>query len=182
MATISDDDKFYVLEWSDVEYAIGNFVNEHYEQTGEHWDPDETIVIGLTRGGLTPAVMLSHITGCAMHALDYSSNRGNGDQKRPNDAFPVDLIRRYSTILIVDEIVDTGHTLKDLTEEIEELAKRYAHDHFVDIFTVAVVYKDIPEGVFEPTYHHIRIDADAAHLWVQFPWELNEYVWTNEEE
>lgn len=182
MSTITDDNKFLILDWNDIEYAVGDFVNEHYEQTGEHLDTDETIIIGLTRGGLTPAVMLSHATGCAMHALDYSSNRGNGDQKRPNDAFPVDLIRRYSTILIVDEIVDTGHTLNDLTKEIEELAAKYAQDHYVNIFTFAVVYKDIPEGAHEPTYHRIRIDQSAAHLWVVFPWERNQYVWTDEDE
>jgi hypothetical protein len=182
MSTITDDDKFYILDWSDIEYAVGNFVNEHYELTGEHLDADDTIIIGLTRGGLTPAVMLSHATGCPMHALDYSSNRGNGDQKRPNDAFPVDLIRRYSTILIVDEIVDTGHTLNDLTTEIEELATKYAHDHPVNIITFAVVYKDIPDGAYEPTYYHIRIDKSAAHLWVVYPWERNEYVYDFEEE
>lgn len=180
MPTITDDDKFLLLDWSDVEFAVGNFVNEYYEQTGEHVDPEETVIIGLTRGGLTPAVMLSHATGCPMHALDYSSNRGNGDQKRPNDTFPVDLIHRYSTILIVDEIVDTGHTLKDLTEEINKL--EHELNRWVDVFTIAVVYKDLPDGAHVPTYHHIRIEPDAAHLWCVFPWERNEYVYTNEEE
>lgn len=177
---LTDDDKFMVLDWSDVEFAVGSFVNEYYKQTGENLDPETTIIIGLTRGGLTPAVMLSHATGCAMHALDYSSNRGNGEG-RPNDAFPVDLIRRYSTILIVDEIVDTGHTMLELTDEIEALVAKYAQDHHVYVYTFTVVYKELPESVFEPTFHSIRVDQSSRDVWVIYPWEKNDYILTEEE-
>lgn len=173
----SNDDKQLFLEWSDIEHSIANFIGEYHEQTGEYLDPDTTLIIGLTRGGLTPAVMLSHATGCPMHALDYSSNRGNGDQKRPNDAFPVDLIRRYSTIFIVDEIVDTGHTMHDLTEELNDLITRYAPpNHWVDVFTFSVVYKEIAEVVFTPTFHHVHIAEELSNVWVVFPWEVNPYV------
>lgn len=171
---LTDDDKYLICSWNDVEAGIAHLKNEFEKYYV--FDKENTIIIGLTRGGLTPAVMLSHATGCPMHALDYSSNKGNGDQKRPNDPFPVDLIHRYSMIVIVDEIVDTAYTLKDLTDEISHLVKCYASDHDVTVKTMSLVYKERIVPIYEPHYHFITVKPDSHKFWIRFPWETNPYI------
>ena len=51
-------------EWQDVDKAIQTIAMDMYKDT---WRPD--YIVGITRGGLVPAVMLSHMTGLPMHTL-----------------------------------------------------------------------------------------------------------------
>ena len=50
--------------WRNVEKGIQNIAMQMYEN---EWRPD--YIIGITRGGLVPAVMLSHMTNIPMHTL-----------------------------------------------------------------------------------------------------------------
>ena len=51
-------------EWQDVDKAIQTIAMDMYKDT---WRPD--YIVGITRGGLVPAVMLSHMTSIPMHTL-----------------------------------------------------------------------------------------------------------------
>ena len=54
------------------------YISQHQMKTGvldivtqmyhDEWRPD--YIVGVTRGGLIPAVMMSHYTGIKMHTLD----------------------------------------------------------------------------------------------------------------
>jgi len=76
------------------------------EIAADNWKPD--YIVGLTRGGLLPAVMISHYLNIPMQSLDISlqdggecvSNLGMGE-----DAF------EGKNILVVDDINDQGSTL-----------------------------------------------------------------------
>ncbi len=99
------------------------------------WKPD--YIVGLTRGGLIPAVMLSHYLNIPMYTLNVSLRDGNeiesnlwmaedalGPQSKErfvedeNDIGGIleaasDLLEQgatYKNILIVDDIIDTGAT------------------------------------------------------------------------
>ena len=50
--------------WRNVEKGIQNIAMQMYEN---QWRPD--YIIGITRGGLVPSVMLSHMTNIPMHTL-----------------------------------------------------------------------------------------------------------------
>lgn len=100
-----------------------------------NWKPD--YIVGLTRGGLIPAVMLSHYLNVPLHTLNVSLRDGEGRESNlwmaddalgpqskerfvedENDVAGIlaaasDLLEQgetYKNILIVDDINDTGAT------------------------------------------------------------------------
>ena len=101
----------------------------------DNWKPD--YIVGLTRGGLVPAVMISQYLEVPMHTLDVSF-RDNDMGPESNlwmaeDAFgyvnyeglefpaPADRIvtdrALRKKILVVDDINDTGRTLNFIKED-----------------------------------------------------------------
>lgn len=50
--------------WQDVEKAVQDIAMQMYKS---NWRPD--YIVGITRGGLVPSVMLSHMTGVPLHTL-----------------------------------------------------------------------------------------------------------------
>jgi hypoxanthine phosphoribosyltransferase len=85
-------------------------------------------IFGVPRGGLIPAVLLSHRTEIKM--VDYIDD----------------------TVLVVDDIVDTGETLKDITNDIVCLHKKF-------------------HSKKEPMLYGNLVDND---IWIVYPWELED--------
>lgn len=77
------------------------------------------IVVGLTRGGLVPAVHLSHMFNVPMLPLQWSSR-----DFAKKDEFALERLidRAYhgTRLLIVDDIFDTGETLVEVAKEFRE--------------------------------------------------------------
>lgn len=72
----------------------------------DNWKPD--YIVGLTRGGLLPAVMISHYLNIPMQSLDISLRDGGecvSNLGMAEDAF------EGKNILVVDDINDQGSTL-----------------------------------------------------------------------
>lgn len=116
---------------------------------------DDSIIIGVSRGGLVPAVYVSHLSGLPMVPVDYSADEGRGTSKHTNIIPPLD---KYQTIYIIDDIVDTGITVKHLKDWFEHKG------HIVHV--LAVVYKYTSCIVPELSY----MKSSSAE-WVIFPWE-----------
>ena len=128
--------KKILVSWTDVENQTHEILRQlHLDQ----WRPD--YVVGLTRGGLTPANLISQYLGCPMFSLDVSlrdNQTGPGPESNywmAEDAFgyvprsyaadsdqlmtetllggdgSFDYTMHAKNILIVDDINDTGATL-----------------------------------------------------------------------
>ena len=128
--------KKILVSWTDVEKQTQEILRQlHLDQ----WRPD--YVVGLTRGGLTPANLISQYLGCPMFSLDVSlrdAQGGPGPESNywmAEDAFgyvprsyaadsdqlmtetllggdgSFDYTMHAKNILIVDDINDTGATL-----------------------------------------------------------------------
>lgn len=83
--------------------------NKAIDKIAEHFkDSKFDVIIGLTRGGLIPAVRLSHMMDTPMLPFNPHMLHSNGDE-RGKIKIPISpaVIRR---ILIVDDISDTGKT------------------------------------------------------------------------
>lgn len=110
-----------------------------------------TIIIGIARGGLVPAVMLSKWYGIPLYPLTISFR----DQDR-YDELEIHKVSGHK-ILVVDEICDTGKTLEFLDNvlPLHPEPARFAvlHHKAVD---------------FTPNYYAHAIDKET---WINYPWE-----------
>jgi hypoxanthine phosphoribosyltransferase len=121
---------------------------------------------GIPRGGLVPAVMLSHQTNIPL-LLDYSYEGicpedilRNQSGEKPYRDFPARNHLDYSRILFVDDIIHSGETFRRYSQWIDPLE---GYDHrFLSL-------------VKNETYNHEdiwRYGFDATKEdWVVFPWE-----------
>lgn len=122
------------ISWSEINRLL-DVLQSQIKQSGIRYE----MIAGVTRGGLVPAVMLSHRLDLPMMAL------------APNTPIlPISLAKKT---LIVDEIYDTGKTIKEL-KQVNPLS------HF------AVLYHNV--GLDELEYHGSKERLDN---WLVFPWE-----------
>jgi hypoxanthine phosphoribosyltransferase len=122
-------DKLY-LTWKDIEDAVESLAYQ-IKNSGESLEA----IAGLPRGGLIPAVLLSHKLN-----LPYVNL--------------TDDCEGYEHILIVDDICDSGETLKQY------------HKFFL---TATIHHK--PSAIVEPTFYY---SIAPKNIWMVYPWELEE--------
>jgi len=126
-----------------------------------------THILGVSRGGLVPAVYLSHELGLPLLITSYSATKGNGDGTSgefnflDNKDCPAE--KGQSNVLIVDDIADTGHTLKELYEHCQTM--------FNIVHTLVLDYRTT--SVHTPTYVGNVLEDDAG--WVIYPWEAQKF-------
>jgi uncharacterized protein len=127
---------------------------------GGDWQPD--FIVGIGRGGLVPAVFLSHATGIALLSVDHSSKVPTfGDELLEKLANKTELGTR---LLIVDDINDSGNTLRYLREKFLEKGGIATH------LRVAVLIDNI-RSIESVDYRARTIDRDQEPRWFVFPWE-----------
>jgi len=135
-------DGLYMYNWKQVHAylgrAYGNIVEEEVD-----------LIYGIPRGGVVPAIMLSHLTGIPV-IISQSPPPMSSKTK----------------ILIIDDILDTGRTLKKCVDECKVFT-----DKIITLCMVVRSYNGDSETKVMgfPDYHHVVIsDKD---IWVLFPWE-----------
>lgn len=124
------------------------------------------VIVGLIRGGMFNAVLLSHIYGdVPIIALDYSSSAGKGDNSDSHTNVIPELPHRFGElpglkrVLLVDDICDSGYTMKEIAEVYEN------RGHVVRSYVSFL--KSSAE--FQPTGWTYLIPENAP--WIIFPWE-----------
>lgn len=116
-------------------------------------------IIGVARGGVIPAILAARFANLPYYEIRYSSKNGKGDDKNHDNAwFPIDA---QFPALIVEDIADSGETLK----ELERLYKGIK----VPIKTAVICYKAHEDIVHMPDIWYRSIRSDSG--WVIFPWE-----------
>lgn len=154
----------------------------------DNWRPD--YIVGLNRGGLVPAVMISHYLEVPMHTLDVSF-RDNSSGPESNlwmaeDAFgyiPKDMqegIDKRSdatyrkNILIVDDINDSGRTLQWIKNDWQSscLSSDPAWDHvWNNNVRFATIVDNQSSNFKDVDYSGITINKLENPVWIVFPWE-----------
>lgn len=124
------------------------------------WTPD--FVVGLGRGGLAPAVFVSHGMKLPMLSVDHSSKVADfADELLEKLAR---LTREGRRLLFVDDINDSGSTLLYIRAVLEKYSADAANIRF------AVLINNIRSraGV---DYWSREIDRNSHKDWYVFPWE-----------
>jgi hypoxanthine phosphoribosyltransferase len=140
----------------------------------EHWRPD--YVVGITRGGLVPAVMISQYLEVKMHTLDISFRDGDlGPESNlwmAEDAFGHNAPPK--NILIVDDINDTGRTLNFIKEDWPSGCLP-SDDKWNTVWHNNVRFATIVDNSASEfktvDYTGLTINKHEDPSWVVFPWE-----------
>lgn len=138
------------------------------QMTVHGWSTPDYIV-GLTRGGLVPAVSISHLMDIPMVAVNYSSTAGKGDNRNHANALPAiggpvtsgtGELPQLPELLIVDDICDSGHTMKEVFDYYRNQGHR--------VWTASLYYKE--GAVITPDFYWQKIPVDSE--WIIFPFEV----------
>ena len=126
----------------------------------DDWAP--SFIIGIGRGGLAPAVYLSHATGLPMLSVDHSSEVPDFA-----DAPLVRLAARTRAgerLLLLDDINDTGGTIAKLRAALAAAGAVAEHVRFATLIDNAGSCERID-------YRARTIDRAVTKDWFVFPWE-----------
>ena len=123
------------------------------------------IILGLARGGLIPAVRLSHLLGVPMEPLYWSLRDA---ERRDNiENIKEDLLTRVDyKVLVVDDIVDSG---KLMSEVVEYLCDGN-YPMLGKIQTASLVYNK-SQQLHKPYFYFQEIDRNVDTEWINFWWE-----------
>ena len=136
------------LDYSDVLSMCHNL-----EDIASKLKPD--LIVGIVRGGLLPALHLSHALERPMETVTWQTR----DETRQQFNGIVDnYIMGDNIVLFVDDINDTGRTFKDL-------AKAYNTNTKPNVHFISLVEKTASD------FHGTAALTLDDPRWIVFPWE-----------
>jgi len=139
------------------------------------WRPD--YIVGITRGGLLPALMMSHYFEVPCQTLKVSLRDDNDCESNlwmAENAFGHEL-DRPANILIVDDINDTGATLNWIMKDWPSGC--FPHDDRWDTVwnynvRFAVMYDNLASKCdVKMDYVGEEINKAERDIWIDFPYE-----------
>jgi len=137
----------------------------------DKWKPD--YIVGLTRGGLLPATLLSQYLAVPMASLDVSL-RDNTEVANTSAAWMADDALAGKNILVVDDINDSGATLKWIVDDWKT-CNRPDSPEWDNVFgnnvRVATIVNNEVSEYKDVTYVGLEINKMEKDVWVVFPWE-----------
>jgi len=123
----------------------------------DKFDPD--VIVGLSRGGLTPGVMMSHWMNKPFKPIKTALR----DFPEWEDYLPRKTDER---VLILDDVCDSGVTFTKIREYIQKNALEEIN---CDVRFAVLWWNN--EIEFEPDYYVNEIAKDSTNTWIHFPWE-----------
>ena len=128
------------------------------KQIKDEFDPE--VILAVARGGLTLghslAVALENRNLFTLNSIHYEDT----NKLDTIQIFNVPDLSRYTKILLVDDIIDSGESMVEIKRE---LLKRYPN---LEIKIATVFYKE--KALLLPEYK-----VKEAHDWVEFFWDIH---------
>ena len=124
-----------------------------------NWIPD--YIVGVKRGGLIPAIVLSHRFNKPLIMMSCQLRDSSDKEVR---LYEVEEISNDKNILIVDDICDSGITMSQI------ILKFYTNGFAIDnIKTCSLIYNTNQKFIVD--YYSKEINRLTENRWIIFPWE-----------
>lgn len=153
------------LNWKQVQ---GHCLELARQIAKDQWVPD--YVVGITRGGATPAVLISQYLGANCEMLKVSLRDGGNVESNcwmAEDAF------EGKKLLIVDDINDSGATIEwikqDWKSSCHPKSERWEEVWGQNIRFAVLVNNEASKA--DVSYSSISINKLEDPQWIVFPWE-----------
>lgn len=155
-------DKKVYYSWQDIEDMTSDIVQQ-IAVDGDGFKPD--YVVGLTRGGLIPATMMSHYFEVPMHTLEIKL-RDHAVEPESNKWMAQDALQGKK-ILIIDDINDTGDTLAWIKQDWN----KSGNINWEANVRFAVLIENEPSKFGDTDYVSKFINKNEEPQWIVYPWE-----------
>ena len=154
--------------WQDVENQTQEILRQLQRDA---WMPD--YVVGLTRGGLVPANLISQYLQIPMECLKVSL-RDDNVQPESNLWMSEDAYEGKK-ILIVDDINDSGATLNWIKEDWQDGCLPEADRWFKvwggNVRVDTLVDNEASASELNVSYTAVGLNKAEEDVWIVFPWE-----------
>ena len=171
--------------WSDVEKQTGELLRQI---ALSNWRPD--YIVGITRGGLVPANLLSQYLDVPMETLKVSLRDSSVTESKSwmaEDAcgyIPVDMQQGIEkrtdatyrrNILIVDDINDSGATLNWIKQDWQAnclpFDETWEHVWGSNVRVATLVDNEASGCEIPISYSAVDLNKNQENCWIVFPWE-----------
>ena len=151
--------EYLILTWEDV-YNLTLRLSERVVESG--FKPD--VVVGIARGGWIPARVLSDVLyadSLQNIRIEYYSDVGQKGRE-PKITQPITGSMEGKSVLLVDEVADTGDSLYHAIEHVQDLGAG-------EVKTAVLHWK--PWSRVKPDFYMVQTER-----WTVYPWELRESI------
>ena len=161
-------DKLY-LNHTEVENYTMSIIRQ---LTLDGWRPD--VIVGLTRGGLHPANLISQYLNVPMHSLDVSLRDTGPNMGPESNCWMAEDALEGMKILIVDDINDTGATLEWIVDDWKSSCQPDSSEWnnvYGKNVRIATIVQNKASKFQNISYFGFEIDKADRDVWYVFPWE-----------
>lgn len=122
-------------------------------------------IVGISRGGAIPAIILSHRTGIKVTTINWSLGE-YGSEAQSEDGRWCNIVSQTESVYLVDDICDSGKTLNSMLGIVRSLLG----PSYADRIKVLCLWNNIASGC---NVHHYAnaIDRRVDQRFIVFPWE-----------
>ena len=139
-----------------IEEMIDSIRNISEQLTNSNFDPE--VIISVNRGGCVPGIYLSHYIDKPHEVINIELRDSNTE---PDLNSIKEKIKQFSSVLIIDDINDSGKTIG----VIKDLSKNLS----TEIHFAVLINKS--ESISKVEYYGKTVNSKANNYWYVFPWE-----------
>ena len=139
-----------------IEEMIDSIRNISEQLTNANFNPE--VIISVNRGGCIPGIYLSHYIEKPHQVINLELR---DSAKEPDLDSIKEKIRQFSSVLIIDDINDSGKTIGVIKDLSKNLTTKI---HFA-----VLINKSESESKVE--YYGKNVNSKANDYWYVFPWE-----------